>query len=258
MNTPQTCSKNVNAAEVLGSVTTKLVAKTSPTNVKFATAKAGFFPIHNQMIRCKGNNLMTNKTATLVEALAAAQLEMKNPEFDSTVKYGNTQFRFASLKAMLKSALPPLNKHGIALTQPSFQLDSGVWVIRTTLHKGDQTIFGDMPIIASDNKAQGFGSGVTYAKRYGLSALVGIAADEDDDGGEAAKSPPTIELISQTQQQQLNDKIAETGSDEEKFLAFFKVRSVQEMNQQQFTQAMKALAKKASDNAGNNATSEAA
>lgn len=258
MNTPQTCLKNVNAAEVLGSVTTKSVAKTNPTNVKFATAKAGFSLIHSQMMKDKGNNLMTNKTATLVEALAAAQLEMKNPEFDSTVKYGNTQFRFASLQAMLKSALPPLNKHGIALTQPSFQLDSGVWVIRTTLHKGDQTIFGDMPIIASDNKAQGFGSGVTYAKRYGLSALVGIAADEDDDGGEAAKSPPDIHLISEAQQQQLRDEIANTGSDHEKFLAFFQVNNVREMTQQQFEKAMQTLAKKASEATGNNATSEAA
>lgn len=258
MNTLQKCLQNVSVAGGLGIVTHKLVAKTSPTNVKFATAKAWFLSTHNQTKKIKGNDLMSNKPTTLVEALAAAQLEMETPKFDSTVRYGNTEFRFASLKAILDVVKPSLSKHGIALTQPSLQLDSGAWVIRTTIHKGEETLFGDMPIIAGDNKAQGFGSGTTYAKRYGLSALVGVAADEDDDGAEAAKSPPNIELVSQAQQQQLNDKIAETGSDEEKFLAFFKVRSVQEMNQQQFTQAMKALAKKASDNAGNNATSEAA
>ena len=177
----------------------------------------------------------------LIQALVAAQSVMETPKFDSTVKYGNTEFRFASLKAMLKSALPPLNKNGIALTQPSLQLDSGIWVIRTTLHKGDQTIFGDMPIIASDNKAQGFGSGVTYAKRYGLSALVGIAADEDDDGGEAAKAPPETQFVTVSQADEIEQNIKRSGADKAKFLNHFKVPDVTHLTTTQFLKAKQML-----------------
>jgi len=46
---------------------------------------------------------------------------------------------------------------------------------------------GPVPVVADKQNAQGFGSGMTYAKRYSLSMALGIAADEDDDGNAAAK-----------------------------------------------------------------------
>ena len=178
---------------------------------------------------------------TLIQALAAAQLEMKNAAFDSSVKYGNTEFKFASLGALREAVVPVLTKHGIAVTQPSHQLDSGAWVIRTTLHKGDQTLSGDMPIIASDNKAQGFGSGVTYAKRYGLAAMVCIASDEDDDGGEAAKAPLEMEFVTISQADEIEQNIKRLGADKSKFLNHFKVPDVTHLTTAQFLKAKEML-----------------
>ena len=190
-------------------------------------------------------NMSTNKTqkneTTLIEALAAAQAEMKNAAFDTSVRYGNTEFKFASLSSLRDAVVPVLAKHGIAVTQSGIQLESGAWVIRTTLHKGGETIVGDTPIIANDNKAQGFGSGMTYAKRYGLAAIVCLASEQDDDGAEAQKSPPGDQKITANQVTEISAEIDRLGADRQKFLSHFKITDIKQLSAMQYLTAMNML-----------------
>lgn len=120
---------------------------------------------------------------TLAEALAAAQLEMVDPAKDAV----NPHFRsrYADLATVLKTVRPVLAKHGIALTQTTQILD-GSLVLVTRLHWRDEELAGYYPINPTKADPQGYGSAMTYARRYALQAIVGVAADDDDDGNAAS------------------------------------------------------------------------
>jgi hypothetical protein len=93
---------------------------------------------------------------------------------------------------------------------------------------------------------QGYGSAVTYARRYGLMAMAGIAP-EDDDGNAAAKAAPKQEApkkISAEQFQEIQALIELTETDEAKFCKFMKVGDLHDMNAQQAADAIAMLKKK--------------
>lgn len=135
------------------------------------------------------DDVAKNETGRNVySALAAAQMEMgkaikssNNPHFRS---------KYADLGAVMDACLPALNGHGIAVFQPALTID-GERYVRTVLAHGESgtTIHCDVPLIVSKVDMQGYGSAVTYARRYGLMAMAGIAP-EDDDGNAAASAPP--------------------------------------------------------------------
>jgi hypothetical protein len=129
---------------------------------------------------------MTHKS--LYSALAAAQAEMGpalkdavNPAFKS---------KYADLASVVAAVMPALNKHGIAVLQPPYDDEAGRYV-KTILVHGEtgETAECRVPLIIQKNDMQGYGSAVTYARRYGLMGMAGIAP-EDDDGNAAAKAAP--------------------------------------------------------------------
>jgi len=124
-----------------------------------------------------------NEIAT---ALAKAQGEIANPAKEAE----NPHFRsrYADLATVLKTVRPVLAKHGIALTQTTQILD-GSLVLVTRLHWRDEELAGYYPISPVKSDPQGYGSAMTYARRYALQAIVGVAADDDDDGNAASAAP---------------------------------------------------------------------
>jgi hypothetical protein len=127
----------------------------------------------------------------LYAALAAAQAEMGPALKDST----NPAFKskYADLASVMAACMPALSKHGIAVLQPAFDDDGGRYVKTIFVHgdSGESTECR-VPLIVAKNDMQGYGSAVTYARRYGLMGMAGIAP-EDDDGAAAAKAPPKDE-----------------------------------------------------------------
>jgi hypothetical protein len=120
----------------------------------------------------------------LAEALAKAQGEMSEPTHDKT----NPHFKskYASLAAVHKALRGPLAKNGLAWVQALVPSDNGEAVVRTVLmHSSGQWIDSTVAIKPDKPTPQGFGSALTYARRYGLSSLTGVYADEDDDANTA-------------------------------------------------------------------------
>ena len=116
----------------------------------------------------------------------------------------------------------------------------------------------DVPLIINKNDMQGMKSATTYAKRIGLESLTGIAP-EDDDGNAAAKAPPRAEPpkpITADQFKEMNDLIFDTGADEAKFCAFWKVSSLEEMTSKQAVDAISMLKKKQAKSEASNGTAE--
>ena len=81
---------------------------------------------------------------------------------------------------------PLLAKHKLAVSQ----LIQGNMVATLLLHESGQMLQSETPILTKDNSPQAFGSGCTYAKRYGLSAILGLSSDDDDDANIAQRLTP--------------------------------------------------------------------
>lgn len=126
---------------------------------------------------------------SLFEALAKAQSEMRPAVMDMKNPHYNS--RYASLTSIQDAYREPLAKHGLAVIQQIFHCSEGYW-IRTLLgHSSGQWISNEFKLLIEKSNMQGLGSAVTYARRYGISSLVGVVDTEDDDG--SAVSPPKTE-----------------------------------------------------------------
>jgi hypothetical protein len=130
--------------------------------------------------------------ALLAAALAAAQAEMKNPAKDQKAEVpmksgGKYSYHYTDLASVMEAIRGPLTKNGIAVLQPVGIDRSRVMVTTLLAHKSGQWIQTDVVMIAGQDTPQGLGSAITYGRRYSLSALVGIAPADDDDGAAASQ-----------------------------------------------------------------------
>lgn len=128
-------------------------------------------------------------TAQVCAALASAQAKFDNPKRtkSATVRprdggQGYT-FDYAPLEEVVRAIKDGLAENGLSRQQYLFKGNDGVYWLKTVLwHASGEWISGDYPVIYAKDSAQGFAGGVTYAKRQGLSLLLGLAAEDDDDG----------------------------------------------------------------------------
>jgi hypothetical protein len=129
----------------------------------------------------------SEQTDIIAKALAAAQSELQNPIKDAT----NPHFkaRYATLDTGLNVVRPALSKHSIAVLQGT-RMEGDVMMLDTRLSCGNQWVESEYPIIRFPAKAQEIGSALTYARRYSLFALVGIAGEDDDDANAATEKTP--------------------------------------------------------------------
>ena len=98
--------------------------------------------------------------------------------------------RYADLSACVEAVIDGLNDNGIAMIQKTFEHTDGVVVETVFVHEsGEMLEAGRLFVPATKTDAQGFGSALTYARRYSLMAACGIAP-EDDDGNHASKPAP--------------------------------------------------------------------
>jgi hypothetical protein len=124
--------------------------------------------------------------ATLASAMALAFAEIEA----ATKAANNPHFKtkYADLGAVIDAVKPALIKHGLFFTQHPEPSEEGVTVETMIHHSGGQSMsLGKLYVPANKKDAQGFGSALTYARRYALMTAFGVPA-EDDDGNAAAKS----------------------------------------------------------------------
>ena len=126
--------------------------------------------------------------AALYAALAAAQAEM--PAALKNATNPHLKSRYADLSSVWASARPILAKHGLAVIQGFQAGDSDAVVVWTVLvHKSGATHdCGTLKMPYEKKTPQAVGAAVTYGKRYGLTAALGIVAADEDDDGEGARN----------------------------------------------------------------------
>lgn len=142
------------------------------------------------------DSIKSEQTDKLFTALAKAQGQMKNAPYDKM----NPHFKskYASLTALWDACRAILEANGLCLAQTLSKADCPSGIALTTYlgHISGQYITSTMPLITSKLDVQGIGGAITYAKRYQLSAMLGINGDDDDDGeAEAIISSDQVEKI---------------------------------------------------------------
>lgn len=136
---------------------------------------------------CKTNTetIMADQSEAINElatALSKAQGVITNAVKDTD----NTFFKskYATLASVWDACRKPLADNGLAVVQTLTSTDQGQQLITTLAHASGQWMRSYYPVVAVKPDPQGFGSALTYARRYALSAMVGVAPADDD--GEAA------------------------------------------------------------------------
>lgn len=149
---------------------------------------------------------MKNIATALVKAQQAFGPALKtstNPHFRS---------RYADLSACVEAVIEGLNTAGIALIQRTSEDTTGVTVETVFIHEsGEMLECGKLHVPAAKQDPQGYGSALTYARRYSLMAACGIAP-EDDDGNAASRKIPTPDItdhLSAIEASATSDELAE-------------------------------------------------
>ena len=136
----------------------------------------------------------SKSTTELCNALAKAQGEFPIITRDQVATFydarGNARpYRYTSLGELLGKVRPVLAAHGIGLTGYCEPCKEGGREVVTRLLLGDQWMEHSVPVLHEENNAQAFGAALTYARRYGISTLLGIASEDDTDAAPMAPTP---------------------------------------------------------------------
>jgi hypothetical protein len=146
---------------------------------------------------------ITKIAAALVKAQGAmgnAVKDSKNPFFKSN---------YADLNAVREACLPALNANGVSVLQPTVHVDGRAYVETVLLHESGEFISSLTEVLcAKQNDPQAHGSGISYARRYGLQSLVNLGSADDD--GESAMgrtslaSPPKKNIVEEVKSKSIN------------------------------------------------------
>lgn len=131
------------------------------------------------------NNMKSESIKELCAALSKAQGELDHAKKDNNNAFFKS--KYADLASCIDAAKTALFKNGLAVTQTTEILGTGL-VLRTTLmHASGEWICGLYPIESDKKDPQRLGSALTYARRYAFCAITGVASD-DDDGNRASNN----------------------------------------------------------------------
>ena len=171
---------------------------------------------------------MTATQSKLAGALAKAQAEMHNAPLNKV----NPHFKskYADLAAIRDAVIPALAKNGLAVVQLPAITEHGFVLITRLMHESGEVVEATYPLPANGTP-QATGSALTYAKRYSLASLCGIAAEEDDDANAAEADPKArpVEAKSKADSRETYERLSKANRAKENiedFNKFWKTPSV--------------------------------
>jgi len=124
----------------------------------------------------------------LAKAMAAFQGEVKNPA--NTANNPFYKSKYAPLNEILNDVRPLLSKHGLSVIQSPGGNGKDISISTILMHtSGEWMELEPLTLTAERITPQGAGSAITYGRRYVISALLGIASEDDDDGNSLETTP---------------------------------------------------------------------
>jgi hypothetical protein len=120
------------------------------------------------------------QTKAFSEALVKAVSELSNVPKTAANPYFKS--KYAPLDSIIEATRPVLARHGLAVIQEPLFMEGTAGVETTIVHKDGGSKTSTLLLPLKDQSPQGVGSAITYARRYALAAVLGIASEDDDDG----------------------------------------------------------------------------
>lgn len=144
----------------------------------------------------------------IATALATAQGEISPAS--KNAQNPHLKNRYADLGAVWEAVREVLPKHGLSVVQTMRVSEDGRAAVHTMLlHKSGQWIAGMCALPVPKNDPQGFGSAYTYARRYSLSAMLGVVSEDDDDGEGAKRKPAAAPTYQPYNMDEIKAKMAQ-------------------------------------------------
>ena len=132
---------------------------------------------------------LTNIMPAFAKAQAALGTVEKKKTAEIRSSKGSYTFTYADIADVLEAIKPTLKEHELAIMQDVANAESGVSIATRLVHSSGEWIESDPLRLPVDARhAQAVGSAITYGRRYSLSALLGIATEDDDGGGTATNN----------------------------------------------------------------------
>ncbi len=196
----------------------------------------------------------------IIPALHVAQANLEPVLKDANNPYFKS--KYADLAGVYRHTIPVLSENGLLLLQPTDLTIEGQTVVETYLmHTSGQFVGSVTPVHAIPDKdgkitPQAMGSGITYARRYGVMALLGLPADDDDGNAgsgrpQAGKQPPPAKeqggkppvkgTITKVQVKTISNLLTKGGWTVVSATAAYKVKTLEELSKEQGDELTKRL-----------------
>jgi hypothetical protein len=130
------------------------------------------------------NKMQSESIAALAAALSKAQADITGALKDSSNLFFKS--KYADLASCWDACRKQLAANNLAVIQTTEATEGGTVLVTTLAHSSGEWMRGTLPVVTKDNGPQAQGSGITYARRYALAAIVGLAQIDDD--AEAAQA----------------------------------------------------------------------
>jgi hypothetical protein len=140
-------------------------------------------------IKNKENQMQSETIGALAAALSKAQADITGALKDSSNPFFKS--KYADLASCWDACRKQLAANGLSVIQTTQMTEQGLMLVTTLAHASGEWIAGQMPVLTKDASPQGQGSGITYARRYALAAIVGLAqVDDDAEAAQGRKTEP--------------------------------------------------------------------
>lgn len=132
---------------------------------------------------------MSNQSES-IDLLAAAlvQFQVNAPSVQKNAVNPHFKNRYADLSAIIEATRKPLTDAGLTIVQ----LPEGDELVTRVIHKSGQWIASRTALKCSKNDMQGYGSALSYGRRYAISAILNLAAEDDDAQAASKPSRPKV------------------------------------------------------------------
>lgn len=135
------------------------------------------------------DNSMSPSIAALAAALSKAQGSIEAAKKDTKNEFFKA--KYADLSSVWEACRAALSQNGLAVVQTTKPSEIGIVVVSTLIHSSGEWMRGELFIKPVKSDPQGIGSAITYARRYALAALVGVAPEDDDGEGAMGRKNKT-------------------------------------------------------------------
>ena len=136
--------------------------------------------------------MQSETIGALAAALSKAQADITGALKDSSNPFFKS--KYADLASCWDACRHQLAANGLSVVQTTRMTEQGLLLVTTLAHSSGEWIAGEMPVLTKDASPQGQGSGLTYARRYALAAIVGLAQIDDDAEAAQGRSSKTPQV----------------------------------------------------------------